>query len=152
MASSAPAALAASLGALLALIAGIGRTAFAMGRENDLPRWLSAVHPRFHVPHRAEVALAVVVVALVATVDLRGAIGFSSFGVLLYYLIANISAFTQDRPHRMFPRVLQVLGMVLCVVLVATLPLASVIAGATVFVIGILYRMLRQRLSPSTSL
>lgn len=143
---------AASLGALLALIAGIGRTAFAMGRENDLPRWLSAVHPRLHVPHRAEVALAVVVVALVATVDLRGAIGFSSFGVLLYYLIANISAFTQDRPHRMFPRVLQVLGMVLCVVLVATLPLASVIAGATVFVIGILYRMLRQRLSPSTSL
>ena len=143
---------AASLGALLALIAGIGRTAFAMGRENDLPRWLSAVHPRFNVPHRAEVALAVVVVALVATVDLRGAIGFSSFGVLLYYLIANASAFTQATEHRMFPRALQVLGMVLCVVLVATLPLASVIAGAAVFAIGIVYRLVRQRLSPSTSL
>ena len=33
----------ASLGALLALIAGIGRTTLAMAREGDLPRWLSSV-------------------------------------------------------------------------------------------------------------
>src|SRR5215217_6917929 len=47
-------AAAASLGALLALIAGVSRTVLAMAREDDLPRWLSAVHPRFRVPHRAE--------------------------------------------------------------------------------------------------
>ena len=76
-------AAAASLGALLALVAGVGRTALAMAREGDLPRGLAAVHPRFHVPHRAEVTLAGIVVLLVLTVDLRGAIGFSSFGVLL---------------------------------------------------------------------
>jgi len=35
----------ASLGALLALIAGIGRTCLAMARHRDLPSWLSAVHP-----------------------------------------------------------------------------------------------------------
>ena len=69
---------------MLALIAGIGRTTLAMAREGDLPRGLAAVHPRFHTPHRAEVALAVVIVLLVLTIDLRGAIGFSSFGVLLY--------------------------------------------------------------------
>jgi APA family basic amino acid/polyamine antiporter len=50
-------AAAASLGALLALIAGIGRTTLAMAREDDLPRFLSAVHPRWHVPHRAELAI-----------------------------------------------------------------------------------------------
>jgi basic amino acid/polyamine antiporter, APA family len=82
---------AAALGALLALIAGVGRTTLAMARNDDLPRSLAAVHPRYHVPHRAEVALATVVSLLVLTVDLRGAIGFSSFGVLLYYLIANLS-------------------------------------------------------------
>ena len=47
-------AAAASLGALLALIAGIGRTTLAMAREDDLPRFLAAVHPRWRVPHRAE--------------------------------------------------------------------------------------------------
>lgn len=37
----------ASLGALLALIAGIGRTAMAMAREHDLPHTLATIHPRF---------------------------------------------------------------------------------------------------------
>src|SRR5690606_22630254 len=92
-------AAAAALGALLALIAGVGRTSLAMAREDDLPRWLAAVHPRHRVPHHAESALAVVVCVLVLTVDLRGAIAFSSFGVLLYYFVANLAAGTQDRPE-----------------------------------------------------
>jgi APA family basic amino acid/polyamine antiporter len=137
---------AAALGALLALIAGIGRTSLAMAREDDLPRWLSAVHPRYRVPHHAEVALAVAVCGLVLTVDLRGAIGFSSFGVLLYYLVANLSAFTQDSEHRRFPRALQVLGAAGCTVLVATLPPTSVLVGLAVFVAGIGYRLVRHRL------
>jgi APA family basic amino acid/polyamine antiporter len=138
---------AAALGALLALVAGIGRTSLAMARENDLPRWLSAVHPRYRVPHHAEVALAVVVCGLVLTVDLRGAIGFSSFGVLLYYLVANLSAFTQGSEHRRFPRALQVLGAAGCTILVATLPPTSVVAGLAVFAIGIGYRLVRLRLN-----
>ena len=73
----------ASLGALLAMMAGIGRTGLAMARNADLPRWLAAVHPQFRVPHHAEVALAVVVCLLVSTSDLRGVLGFSSFGVLI---------------------------------------------------------------------
>lgn len=39
-------AAAASLGALLALLAGVTRTALAMARERDLPAWLAAVDPR----------------------------------------------------------------------------------------------------------
>ncbi len=80
----------ASLGALLALITGIGRTSLAMARHRDLPGWLAAVHPRHRVPHHAEIALAVIVSALVLTTDLRSVIGFSSFGVLVYYLITNL--------------------------------------------------------------
>ena len=138
-------AAAASLGALLALIAGVGRTTLAMARQDDLPRWLAAVHPRHRVPHHAELALAVAVCALVLTVDLRGAIGFSSFGVLLYYLVANLAAFTQDDEHRRFPRVLQVLGAVACAVLVATLPASGVVAGLVVFAVGVAYRVVRRR-------
>ena len=133
----------ASLGALLALIAGIGRTSLAMAREGDLPRWLAAVHPRFHVPHRAEVVLALVIIALVLTIDLRGAIGFSSFGVLLYYFVANVSAFTQKAERRMFPRTLFVVGGLGCLLLVVTLPLLSIIGGVVVLAVGIGYRRVR---------
>jgi APA family basic amino acid/polyamine antiporter len=125
----------------------VSRTTFAMAREGDLPRFLGAVHPRWHVPHRAEVSAAVVIVILVASVDLRGAIGFSSFGVLLYYLVANVAAWRQHGDARRYSRALQVVGAVGCVVLAVTLPWPSVVAGAIVAAIGVAYRAIRLRVS-----
>ncbi|MDA3629356.1 APC family permease [Saccharopolyspora sp. WRP15-2] len=130
----------AGLGALLTLIAGIGRTSLAMARNRDLPGWLAAVHPRYRVPHHAELVLAVVVCALVATTDLRGVIGFSSFGVLVYYAIANASAWTQPAAQRRWPRWLNAAGLVGCLVLVVTLPWQSALAGAAVFAVGLTAR------------
>ncbi|MFF1571312.1 APC family permease [Leifsonia sp. NPDC058292] len=135
----------AALGALLALVAGVGRTTLAMARNRDLPGWLAAVHPRHKVPHHAEITLAIIVSALILTVDLRGAIGFSSFGVLLYYFIANVSAFTQTKPQRRYPKVLQVLGAAGCLLLVATLPITAIVAGIIVVAVGIGYRLIRLR-------
>jgi APA family basic amino acid/polyamine antiporter len=135
----------ASLGALLALIAGVGRTTLAMARHGDLPGWLAAVHPRYHVPHHAEIALAVVVCILAATVDLRGVIGFSSFGVLIYYAIANASAYTQPAVDRRWPRALNVCGVVGCLLLVATLPWQSVLIGLGVFAVGLAGRAITRR-------
>jgi APA family basic amino acid/polyamine antiporter len=138
-------AAAASLGALLALIAGIGRTTFAMAREADLPRFLSVVEPRWQVPRNAEIAVIAVVVGIVTLGDIRGAIGFSSFGVLLYYLVANVAAFRQRGAARRFPRALQVVGAIGCVALVVTLPWPSVPVGLGVLAVGVGYRMLRLR-------
>jgi APA family basic amino acid/polyamine antiporter len=136
----------ASLGALLALIAGLGRTTLAMARNRDLPSWLAAVHPRHRVPHHAEIALGVVICALVATVDLRGVIGFSSFGVLIYYAIANAAAFTLPSARR-WHRVRDVCGVAGCVLMVATLPWQSVVAGLGMFAVGIAGRFLMPRSS-----
>ncbi|MDI6626970.1 MAG: APC family permease [Rhodococcus sp. (in: high G+C Gram-positive bacteria)] len=135
----------AALGALLALIAGIGRTSLAMARHDDLPSYLTAVHPRYSVPHRAEITLAVIVCVLVLVVDLRNAIGFSSFGVLLYYLVANLSAHAQDTENRRYPKVLQIVGSIGCVVLIATLPATSIAVGTVVVVLGVAYRLIRVR-------
>ena len=132
----------AAAGALLALVAGLGRTSLAMAREGDLPRWLDAVHPRYQVPHRAELTVAAVVVVLVLVADLRGVIGFSSFGVLLYYFVANAAARAQPEQRR-YPRWLQVLGCAGCLVLVATLPWEAVVAGVLVFLVGIVVRVVR---------
>jgi len=135
----------ASLGALLALIAGIGRTAFAMAREGDLPRWFSAVHPRYNTPYRAELVVGAVVVVLVLVADLRGVIGFSSFGVLLYYFVANLAALRQARAYRRYPRAVSVLGALGCAVLVVTLPLPAVVTGVLVVVAGFVLREVRSR-------
>jgi APA family basic amino acid/polyamine antiporter len=126
----------ASMGALLALVAGLGRTVLAMARHRDLPGWLAAVHPRYHVPYHAEIGLGAVVCVLVATVDLRGVIGFSSFGVLIYYAIANAAAYTLPACKRRH-RILNACGLIGCLLLVATLPWQSAVAGLIVFAIGI---------------
>jgi APA family basic amino acid/polyamine antiporter len=122
----------AALGSLLALVLGVSRTTLAMARDRHLPHALSAVHPRFKVPHRAELVVGAVVAVLAATADVRGAIGFSSFGVLVYYAIANASALTlapaEGRPARMIP----VVGLAGCLALAFALPLAAVVAGAAV--------------------
>ena len=138
----------ASLGALLALITGIGRTSFAMAREGDLPRWFSAVHARYSTPYRAEIAVGIVVIVLVLVADLRGVIAFSSFGVLLYYFVANVAAFRQRREllgarMRTVGRVVSVVGAIGCAVLVVTLPLPAVVTGAAVVLAGFALRALR---------
>jgi APA family basic amino acid/polyamine antiporter len=136
------AAAAATLGALLALVAGVGRTTLAMAREGDLPRRLAAVHERYAVPHVAEISVAVVVCALVVLTDLRGVIGFSSFGVLTYYAVANAAALTQDRSHRRYPRALAAIGVVGCVALAFAVPSGSLVAGVAVLAGGVAGRLL----------
>lgn len=135
------------VGVLLSLLAGVGRTLLAMGRRRDLPGGLAAVHPVHHVPYRAELAVAVVVAAVILVGDVRGAIGFSSCTVLVYYAITNAAALTLGRdPGRRLPvRLLAVLGLVGCVTLAVSLPPASVGAGFGVLAIGAAWYALRQR-------
>ncbi|MER5179678.1 APC family permease [Streptomyces sp. NPDC002896] len=130
----------AALGSLLALILGVSRTTLAMARDRHLPGALAAVHPRFQVPHRAELAVGGVVALLAATVDVRGAIGFSSFGVLVYYAIANVSAYTLSSR-----RALPVVGLVGCLLLAFSLPFTSVAAGIGVLAVGTVAYAVRRR-------
>ena len=132
----------AALGSLLALILGVSRTTLAMARDRHLPHALAAVHPRFKTPHRAEVVVGVVVAVVAALVDVRGAIGFSSFAVLMYYAIANASAFTLGR------RVIPTIGLFGCLVLAFLLPISSVLVGAAVVAIGAAAYGVRGRYSP----
>ncbi len=138
----------ASLGALLALLSGVGRTTLAMARNRDLPGRLAGVDPAHGVPRTAQLAIAALVAVAVAVTDLRGTIGFSSFGVLLYYALANAAAWTQDAGRRRWPRALQAVGLAGCLMLVATLPLVSVVAGAAVLAAGLLGRFVLARRAP----
>jgi basic amino acid/polyamine antiporter, APA family len=81
-----------------------------------------------------------VVAAVAAVVDVRGAIGFSSFAVLLYYAIANASAWTlepEGRRHQALGRkVIPAIGLAGCLLLAVLLPASSVAVGAAVVAIG----------------
>lgn len=81
---------------LLSLIAGIGRTLFAMGRGGDAPGGLAAVSA-LSVPWRAEMVAA----ALAAAVVLVGGIGFalalSAATILTYYAVAHLAVLAQVR-------------------------------------------------------
>ncbi|MEN3540349.1 APC family permease [Microbispora sp. ZYX-F-249] len=137
----------AATGSLLALILGVSRTTLAMARDRHLPHVLAAVHPRFRVPHHAEVAVGAVVAVLAATADLRGAIGFSSFGVLVYYAVANAAAWTLGPEEGRPPRVVPALGLAGCLVLAFALPLSSVLSGAAVLAAGAVVYAVRRALA-----
>ncbi|GAA4955241.1 APC family permease [Streptomonospora halophila] len=126
----------ASLGALLALILGVSRTVAAMASDGHLPRSLAATHERFGGPHRAEAAVGAVVCLIVLVSDLRGAIGFSAFGVLVYYTITNASALRLGPRENRPPLLVPVVGLAGCLVLAFTLPLSSVVSGAAVIAAG----------------
>ncbi|OBK41160.1 transporter [Mycobacterium sp. 1245111.1] len=134
----------AAVGSLLALLLGVSRTTLAMARDRHLPHQLAAVHEQFKVPHRAELLIGITVAVLAATVDVRGAIGFSSFAVLIYYAVANASAFTLRREEGRPARLISVGGVIGCVVLAFALPMRSVIAGAAILVLGIAVYGLRR--------
>ncbi|WP_262365543.1 APC family permease [Gordonia sp. OPL2] len=135
----------AAVGSLLALLLGVSRTTLAMARDGHLPRWLAAVHPTHRVPHHAEFVVGALVSVVAAAVDVRAVIGFSSFGVLLYYAIANASAATLSRAEGRPSRVLTTVGLVGCVVLAVTLPVGSVIAGSVVVAVGATVYLVRRR-------
>ncbi|MEU9048188.1 MULTISPECIES: APC family permease [unclassified Kitasatospora] len=139
----------AALGSLLALILGVSRTTLAMARDRHLPHALAAVHPRFQVPHRAELAVGAIVAVLAAVADVRGAIGFSSFGVLAYYAVANASAWTLTPTEGRPPRIVPIVGTAGCLVLAFALPAASVLWGAVVIALGAAAYGIRKALARS---
>ena len=126
----------AALGALLGGILGVSRTTLAMARDRHLPAPLARVHPRARTPYVAEICVGVLVAGVVLFADVRQAIGFSSFAVLVYYLVANAAALRLDRQRRRLPAWVPVLGAIGCVTVAGSLPWQSVVGGVVVFVVG----------------
>ncbi len=130
----------AALGVLLNLIPGVSRTVLAMARRRELPSWLATIDDRRSLPLRAEVAVTAVVIVLTATLDLRGAIGFSGVTILTYYAITNAACSTLPQDLRRWPRWIGVVGLAGCLALAVMLPVTAVIAGAGVLVAGLVIR------------
>ena len=132
------AAIVASLGSLLTILAALSRVSLAMSRDRNLPGVLATIWSRTSSPAISEAVMASVAIVLVFSLDPLWLVGASSGSVLLYYAISHWSALSQPAGERVIWRALPVIGLLVCVLLVVTLPTASVITTAVIGVVGLL--------------
>lgn len=112
--------------ALLALIAGISRTLFAMARNGDAPRALAAVERA--LPRQAQFAAAALTAIVVLAGSVTWAIAVSAVTILVYYAIAHLAAMTLPRGLRP-PRFVPVVGLIGCLGLIGALTVAGIPGG-----------------------
>ncbi len=111
----------AAFAVLLPLLAGVSRTVLAMATYGDLPPALTAVSSRHSVPHRAQVAVSLVVLLVVLTGDVVTAVAVSAGAVLVYYAIANAASLRLSADERRWPRGLAIVGLLGCLTLAVSL-------------------------------
>lgn len=136
-------AVVAAFGAMVALAAGVGRTAMAMARERDLPASLARQSGR-GVPWLAEAIAILVAIALAWVGNLGFALAMSSFAVVTYYAVANLAAIrayasksiTAPRVARWIAR----LGLTGCVLLALSLPVTAALASIGLGVLALAVR------------
>ena len=114
------AAVVAAGGALLSLLAGVGRTLFAMARGSDAPAALTAVS-RYGVPHRAQLVAGAGAAAVALVGGIGAALAVSGFSILAYYGVAHLAALRLTREEGRPPRVMVLVGLVGCVVVAGSL-------------------------------
>ncbi len=129
----------AGLGSLLALLAGMSRTAAEMALDRELPAAFARKLPN-GAPVLAELVIAGFSIALVAFGGVLLSLGISSFAVLLYYAITNFAAFRQPTTETNRPKILNLLGLALCLLLALSVPIDGLVVGATILTLLMLIR------------
>lgn len=145
-----PVVVMATLGSILALLAGVSRTAAEMASDRELPALFQARN-RFGSPWVAEVAIAIGASVLVLAADnLAWAIGFSSFSVLFYYAVAHLSicylrGAGVEVSTNPIARFAPVTGIALCLLLALCVPGPAFAVSSAVLVVAVLARKVVRR-------
>jgi APA family basic amino acid/polyamine antiporter len=116
---------------------------FAMARNGQLPTFLSQIHPRFQTPHYA-----ILITGLLSSVLVFGGfsriVAVSTFALLFHHALVNLSAIRLKAENRRYPVFISVMGLLLCLALLAFLSsdawiigIAGLIAGSFYYMIGI---------------
>jgi APA family basic amino acid/polyamine antiporter len=136
-------ALAATLSVLLTTLLGLSRITYAMGRNKDLPAFLSKLHPTRQTPYIAILAFGLLMATFALTLDVLKAVAISNFGSLVYYMISNLAATRIAKPMR--SKVLPLIGLASCAILLIFLTPEAWVLGAVVLTIGVVYYLVYAR-------
>src|ERR687894_111774 len=118
---------------IMILMLGQSRVAFAMSRDNLLPRYFARAHPRFRTPYRITILTGVVVAVIAAFVDLTRLAELVNIGTLFAFCLVSVGVMilrrTQPNLHRAFRTplvpVIPILAVLACLVLMIMLPMAT---------------------------
>lgn len=129
----------AALGSLLALLAGMSRTAASMADDGELPRAL-AIRNKTGAPWIAEWLIALIAILLAASGSFALTIGLSSFAVLTYYAIANLAGYRQPAVEAKRSKIWNILGLLMCLALAFSVPLEGLLLGMAALFLAMFLR------------
>jgi len=122
----------ASLSELVGDLLTASRVAYTMGEANELPGWLGSIHPKFRIPRNAVLTIGLIVLVLALSFDLRRLLAVASIFTLTWYIITHFSAFQLRKEQRLTTPLFSWLGLIGCLLLVASLPTWATLTGIVV--------------------
>jgi len=138
---------------LLTSILGVSRMAYAMAKRKDLPEAVGKLDSKRNTPYYSVLITGLVMTLLVLLVDLTRVVAISTFALLFFYTLANVSALRLKTGKRVHSKILPSLGMAMCLTFLAFAFFASLqswIIGAASLLAGGMYYVAKQKIKPKT--
>ncbi len=106
---------------VMILILGQSRVAFAMSRDNLLPRWFAQVHPSFRTPYRITIITGIVSAILTFSLPLTTLSELVNIGTLAAFVLVSIGVLVLRRTQPDLPRAFRTPAVPLVPILAALL-------------------------------
>jgi basic amino acid/polyamine antiporter, APA family len=131
---------------MLVMLLGQSRILYTMSHDGLLPKWVSAIHPRFRTPYLTSIAVGCFVAFLAAFFNIVFLGLLVSMGTLLAFAIVCLGIWIMrlkqpevNRPFRVpWVPVVPILGIIVCVALMATGSLDAKIGFGAWLIIGLI--------------
>jgi len=128
---------------LLTTILGTSRVSFSMARNKQLPRFISALHPRFGTPYISILVAGFLMAILAFAGELKQVLSLASFCVIITHVLVNYSALklskNKQRFRVPFSPIPQLLGIISCVVLALYLLSEIWVMAVIVLFVGVAF-------------
>jgi APA family basic amino acid/polyamine antiporter len=105
----------------LALMPGISRIYVAMARDGILPGALSTIHKKFNSAYISELIVFITVIVGIYQLNVINSIKLSSFFILIYYSITNLSVIKLKKNQRIYSVLVAYYGIFMCIVFASSL-------------------------------
>jgi APA family basic amino acid/polyamine antiporter len=139
-------ALAGMTSVLLVFQLGQPRIFMAMARDGLLPAYFARIHPRYRTPHITTIWTGVVVGGIAMFVDIGSLADLTNIGTLFAFILVclGVNQLRKTAPQRLRPfrvpfvPIFPILGVILCIALMLSLPVLTWIRFVIWLVIGLM--------------